>query len=239
MATDGWLEKFLFRHNLVSRRPTCQKEPEEYDEKIVDYLLFVEQQRQSSNYTYIYAVDEIAVLSDYSNSLTVVGKGVREVIGKTSGPNKLHVTVILMARSDGFKCRPYVLLNNKRPIKEIVDKLRHTLCLCWAGRSFFNDDLTVDVLQKILGYSLFGMRLLVLNSYRCHISDATKKHLNNSELIQSLFQEAAPSLFRHPTSTGMPRLQVISDSFTKIEWCTGKRLTQHPETCEPHLWKSS
>ena len=31
-ASNGWLEKFLFRHNLVSRHPTttCQKEPEEY-----------------------------------------------------------------------------------------------------------------------------------------------------------------------------------------------------------------
>ena len=43
-ASNGWLEKFLLRHNLVSRRPTttCQKEPEECAEKIVEYLLFVE-----------------------------------------------------------------------------------------------------------------------------------------------------------------------------------------------------
>ena len=62
-ASNGWLEKFLLRYNLVSRRPTttCQKEPEEYAEKIVDYLLFVEQRRRTSNYTYIYAADETAV----------------------------------------------------------------------------------------------------------------------------------------------------------------------------------
>ena len=39
-ASNGWLEKFLLRHNLFSRRPTttCQKELEKYAEKIVNYL---------------------------------------------------------------------------------------------------------------------------------------------------------------------------------------------------------
>ena len=51
-ASNDWLKKFLLRHNLVSRCPTttCQKEPEEYAEKIVDYLLFVEQKRRTFNY---------------------------------------------------------------------------------------------------------------------------------------------------------------------------------------------
>ena len=59
-ASNGWLEKFLLRHNLFSRRPTttCQKETEEYAEKIVDYFLFVEQTRCTYNYTYIYGADE-------------------------------------------------------------------------------------------------------------------------------------------------------------------------------------
>ena len=65
-ASNGWLEKFSLRHNLVSHRPTttCQKEPEEYAEKIVDYLLFVEQKRRTFNYAYIYAADETAVYLD-------------------------------------------------------------------------------------------------------------------------------------------------------------------------------
>ena len=75
-------------------------------------------------YIYIYAADETAVYLDYSSSLTVENKGVREVTVKTSGRNKLHATVMLTARSDGFKCRPYILLKNKRPIKEIVTQVQ-------------------------------------------------------------------------------------------------------------------
>lgn len=69
------------RHNLVSRRPTtvCQKEPEEYKDKIVDYLLFVEQCRRNTSYQYTYAADETAVYLDFSSSLTVEEKGVKEV----------------------------------------------------------------------------------------------------------------------------------------------------------------
>ena len=178
-ANNGWLEKFLLHYNLVSRCPmtTCQKEPEEYDEKIVEYLLFIEQRRRTSNYTHIYAADKTAIYLDYSSSLTLENKGVREVPVKTSGHDKLHVTVMLTARSDGFKCQPYILLKNKRPIKEIVTKFKNMLHLCWAGRTFFNDDLTFEYLQMIVGSSMFGKRLLAWDSYRCHISDATKKQL--------------------------------------------------------------
>jgi hypothetical protein len=69
------------RHKLVSRRPTtvCQKTPEEFKEKIVEYLLFVEQCRSTTNYQHIYAADETAVYLDYSSSMTVEQKGAKEV----------------------------------------------------------------------------------------------------------------------------------------------------------------
>ena len=178
-ASNGWLEKFLLRHNLVLHRPTttCRKEPVEYAEKIVDYLLFVEQRRLTSNYmhTYIYAANETVIYLDYSSSLTVENKGVREVPMKTSNHDKLRVTVILTARSDRFKCLPCILLKNKRPIKEIVTKFKNTLQLCWAGRSFFNNDLTFEFLQKIVGSSMFSKRLLAWDSYKCHLCDATQR----------------------------------------------------------------
>lgn len=199
-ASNGWLEKFLLRHNLVSRRPTttCQKEPEEYGEKIVDYLLFVEQRRRTSFYNYIFAADETAVYLDYSSSLTVEKKGVQEVPVKTSGHDKLHVTVMLTARSDGFKCRPYILLKNKRPIKEIVNKFKNQLYLCWAGRTFFNDELTSEYLQKIIGSSMFGKRLLAWDSYRCHISDATKKQLKKLQIDTAVIPGGCTKFIQAP-----------------------------------------
>ena len=165
-AMAGWKSFcFVTTWSPAAQRRLVRKKPEEYAEKIVEYLLFVEQKRCTSNYTYIYAADETAVYLDYSSSLTLENKGVREVPVKTSGHDKLDVTVMLTARSDGFKCRPYILLKNKRPIKEIVTKFKNTLHLCWAGRTFFNDDLTSEYLQMIVGSSMFGKRLLAWDSY--------------------------------------------------------------------------
>ena len=198
-ASNGWLEKFLLRHNLVSCRPTttCQKEPEEYAKKIVEYLLFVEQRRRTSNYTYIYAAEETVVYLDYSSSLTLENKGVREVPMKTSGHDKLHVTVMLTARSDGFKCQPYILLK-KQPIKEIVTKFKNTLHLYWAGHTFFNNDLTSEYLQMIVSSSMFGKHLLAWDSYRCHISDATKKLLGKLQIDTAVIPGGCTKFIQAP-----------------------------------------
>lgn len=96
---------------------------------------------------------------------------------KTTGHDKLHITVMLTARSDGYKCRPFVLLKRVKPDKKIVEKFKNKLYLSWSGRTFFNDDLTSEYLHNIMGSSLFGKRLLAWDAYRCHISQETKKKL--------------------------------------------------------------
>ena len=41
-----------------------------------------------------------------------------------------------------------------------------------------NQELTIDFLEKVVGACVFSMpRLLVWDSFRCHISQATKDHL--------------------------------------------------------------
>lgn len=72
---------------LITTCPTttCQKEPEEYVEKIIEYL-FIKQSHHTSTYQYIFAADETAVYLDYSSSLTIEEKGVKEVPVKTYWP---------------------------------------------------------------------------------------------------------------------------------------------------------
>uniref|UniRef100_A0A8R1I340 HTH CENPB-type domain-containing protein n=1 Tax=Caenorhabditis japonica TaxID=281687 RepID=A0A8R1I340_CAEJA len=178
-VSNGWLESFLNRHRFVSRRPTtvCQKAPDEYIDKIIDFFLYVEKRMRENQYNYVYACDETSVNLDYSNSLTVEEKGSKQVTVKSTGHDKLHLTVMLTARSDGFKCRPYVLLLKKRTIPAIVSRFGKDLQLSWSGRTFFNDELTKNYLETVIGTTLFGKRLLVWDSYRCHISADTKKVL--------------------------------------------------------------
>jgi DDE superfamily endonuclease len=94
----------------------------------------------------------------------------------------MHITVMLTARSDGSKCKPFVLLNRKRQMPEIVKKYKGKLILCWEGKTWMNNSLTADYLRRTFGPSFCRRRLLVWDSFRCHISQETKKILKELEL---------------------------------------------------------
>jgi len=90
---------------------------------------------------------------------------------------------MLTARSDGIKCRPFVLLHRKKPDGQVISLFKGKLELCWKGTVWMNDVITSDYLQRIVGSSFFfGKRLLVWDSFRSHISEATKKKLNQLQV---------------------------------------------------------
>lgn len=94
----------------------------------------------------------------------------------------MHVTVLLTARADGYKCRPYVLLPRTRPDQEIVKRFQNSLQLNWCNRTFFNDEATAYYLKTIIGPAFFGKRFLAWDAFRCHISDATKAVLKSLKI---------------------------------------------------------
>lgn len=116
----------------------------------------------------------------------------------TTGQDKLRITVMLTARSDGYKCLPFVLLNRKRPIPAIVNAFKNRLHLVWSGKTWMDDTLTEQYLLSVFGHgghiliifsSLFGHfsghyfnRLLVWDAFRCHISNSTKNVLKKIKL---------------------------------------------------------
>jgi hypothetical protein len=132
----------------------------------------------------------------------------------------MNITVMLTARSDGYKLKPFVLLNRKRQDSVIIKKYKNKLNLCWQGKTWMNDNLTEDYLRKTFGPGFFYRRLLVWDSFRCHISEGTKKILKELKLdtavipggctkfIQVSFafvQHLISYMFRRPTSAGINR----------------------------------
>lgn len=176
--SKGWLDKFLQRRGIVQRRTTsvCQRPPEDYEEKLISFVLFVSRKIQSCGFSSnkIFACDETAVWLDPPRRTTLAPRGSRDVPVKSLGHTKLKITVMLTAKANGNKCLPYVLLNRKRPVPEITKKYQGKLVINWAGKTWMNDQTTKDYLQKILGNQLFGRRFLLWDSFRCHISKDTK-----------------------------------------------------------------
>ncbi|KAI1726207.1 brinker DNA-binding domain-containing protein [Ditylenchus destructor] len=110
--SHGWLMSFIHRHKFSARKETrrCQKPPAEYAAKIADFVVYISKLREQNNYLQIYACDETAVWLDPTSGKCVDYKGAKDVTVVSTGHEKARVTVMLTARADGTKSRPYVLL---------------------------------------------------------------------------------------------------------------------------------
>ncbi|KAK0134673.1 TBC1 domain family member 13 [Merluccius polli] len=177
-ASAGWLDKFLQRNNLSVRRRTtvAQKDARHFTGKLVSFVTFTTRliEKRKIQVKNIIAMDETAVWFDMVASTTVDTRGARSVPLKTTGHEKSHFTVVLAA--DGTKLKPYVVF--KGSVREV--KAMQTISgvvVASSKNGWMNEDLTADWLRKVVGKLNFGPRLLAWDSYRCHISAATKAEL--------------------------------------------------------------
>lgn len=181
-ASLGWLEKLLRRNRFTLRATTttCQRPPADSIDKIVKFVLFIRSQFKKYKYSAsnVFACDETAVWLDPIGKKCIETRGARDVTVQTLGHEKVHITVMLCARANGTKCKPFVLLNRKRPVPAIVQKFAGRLVLAWAGKVWMDNELTEDFLRRVLGPLSFGQRLLVWDSFRCHLSKETKEVLS-------------------------------------------------------------
>lgn len=186
----GWLEKFLRRNQFSLRVPTttCQRPPVDSAPKLVDFVLFIRSQREQHQYAQsnIFACDETAVWLDPTGRRCVTHRGARDVTVTTLGHEKVHITVMLCAKADGSKCKPFVLLPRKRPVPEIVQKFSGKLVLNWAGRVWMDNSLTEEFLRRIIGPLSFGKRLLIWDAFRCHLSRETKAGIAELNVHQAV-----------------------------------------------------
>lgn len=88
---------------------------------------------------------------------------------------------MLSAKADGTKLKPFVLLPRKRQIKEL-DKYRGKLVIKYEGTSWMNEKLTETYIKDLIEPSLFGRRLLVWDSFKCHITPGIKKFLQKRKV---------------------------------------------------------
>ena len=87
----------------------CQKPPEDYIEKIFNFILQVRSKVSSQQIksSAKYACDVTAVWLDTLTHLTIEERGAREISFRTTGHDKLSVTAMLCAKADGTKLKPY------------------------------------------------------------------------------------------------------------------------------------
>ena len=185
-ASKGWLQLFLKRKNLCLRRKTtvCQKTPQDVIPKLVNYIMHLRKLRIAHNYASanIFAMDETACWMDMPSDTTIDVRGAKSVSLKTTGHEKDHFTIILSARADGKKLKPFVVFKGKgtRLIKNL-QKIPG-IVVRFSANGWMNDTLTLDYLHSMIGSLSFNKRLLVWDAYKCHTSEATWKETERMKL---------------------------------------------------------
>lgn len=159
---------------------------------------------------------------------------------------------MLTARSDGYKCKPFVLLNRVRQDPNIIKKYKSKLNLCWKGKIWMNDELTEDYLRCIFGPSLFHKRLLVWDSFRCHISQTTKKVLRELKIDTAVIPGGCTKfiqvnilrssnwfiiLLRHLTFAGINLLRQNCANYLTTGWQIEIKSWLKEEILVHHQWK--
>ena len=176
-ANVGWLDNFLKQYNFSLRRKTtvAQKDPAQLLQRIVSLVTFVENAVKSKkiNPNSIVAMDETSLWFDMTSNTTIAPTGSKSIQMKTTGNEKAHATVILAARGDGSKLKPYVVF--KKGIRE-VKRLQEVpgIVVRSSANGWMNDELTMDWLKSVFTKFSFAHRLLVWDSYKCHTSESTK-----------------------------------------------------------------
>ena len=185
-ASRGWLQRFMKRHDLSLRRKTTvsQAVPSDVIPKLISFVLHLRslQTRHKYQASSIFAMDETACWMDMPSETTVATTGSRSIPLKTTGHEKNHFTVILTAKADGTKQKPFVVFKGKGT--RLIKTLQQIpgIVVRFSDNGWMNDTLTIDYLHSIIGTFSFNKRLLVWDAYRCHTSISTREEMTKLRL---------------------------------------------------------
>ena len=203
VASNGWLEKFMKRNHLSLRRKTtiAQKDPSHLISKLVGYLMHVRRLSIKSNYppSSIIAMDETAVWSDMVGNTTVNSKGAKEVALKSTGNEKVRVSVCLTAKADGTKMKPFIVFKGaKRESAAINDEFKSQCVVTSSTNGWMNEELVLTYLRKILGMFTFQKRLLAWDTFEAHMTEPVKKLLKEMKTDDTLIPGGCTKYIQAP-----------------------------------------
>ena len=166
----------------------CQNPPEACVSKLVAFIMHLRRLRISQKFTNdaIYAMDETACWMDMPSDTTVYFSGARSVPMKTTGHDKSHYTVVLTAKADGTKLKPFVVFKGKGT--HLLKDLNTIpgIVVRFSLNGWMNDSITIEYLRLVVGVFSFARRVMVWDAYWCHVSKDVKAECGRLNLQTSI-----------------------------------------------------
>lgn len=179
-GSPSWCYRFMRRSGLAMRTKTriAQKMPKEYEAKILSFHNFVIKARKKNSFEIgqIGNMDEVPLTFDVPSNRTVDLKGAKTITVKTSGHEKTHYTVVLSCCADGTKLPPMLIFKRKTFPKDAIPR---GVVVHVHEKGWMNDNGMKIWIEKVWSKRSGGLlkkpALLVLDQFRAHISEPTKK----------------------------------------------------------------
>ena len=173
---------------LRRRTTTAQKDPSHMTGKLVGYIMHVPRLNRQFQFpnSSILAMDETPVWNDMVSSTTVDKTGSKDVPLKTTGHEKVRVSVWLAAKGDGRKHKPFVVIAGaKRESKALHEEYKRQCSVASSTNGWMNEELTLRWINEIVGTFAFNKRLLAWDSYEAHMTEDVKLRLKgiNTESV--------------------------------------------------------
>ena len=206
MASPGWVDKFMARHGLSLRRKTvAQKDPEQLIDKLVGYVLHIRRFCMKYNYlpSSIIAMDETPVWNNMVSDVTVEKSGKKTISMKTTGHEKVLVSVCLAARADGRKLKPLIVFRGaKREVKTLNEQFKQKCIISTSSNAWTNEELTLVWVKQILGTFSFNRRLLAWDAFSCHLMSTVKEELSKIAVDQVIVPGGCTKYIQAPDICG-------------------------------------
>ena len=154
-------------------------------DKLVAYMLQIRRLSRQFNYdpSSIIAMDETAVWADMVSPNTVDITGTKYIPLKTTGNEKVRVSVCLTAKADGTKLKPFIVFGGaKRESKALNDEFKARCCVASSANAWMNEELTIQFVNSVTGKFAFRRRLLAWNSFECHTTNEVRKTLKMAKV---------------------------------------------------------
>jgi hypothetical protein len=183
--SETWLEGFMKRYNLATRRKThiAQHLPDDLIEKQQNFLSFILYRRIQHDYPlrYIGNMNETPVAFNLPYSTTLDHCGTSTVNIRTTGHEKTNFTVILTCMADGTKLPAVCIFKLKNVPREAFPR---GIYIRVNEKGWCNEQEMLWWVENVWKQrnALANPRsLLVLDSFRGHLVDSVKNRFNEKQ----------------------------------------------------------
>ena len=163
-------------------------------------------------------MDETPVWDDMVSNTTVDKVGATSVNLKTTGHEKVMVTVCLSARADRTKLKPFIVFRGaKQESKKLNEDYKHKCVIATSANAWMNEALTLNWVRSVLGAFSFNRRLLAWNSYECHMMQSVKEALSRINVDQVIIPGGCTKYVQAPdVSWNKPFKALVAEQYD--EW---------------------